>query len=124
VQGPGATAFARVLAEMSVAEAGDLFGRAGFGDWTVVRTLEEAARSGEDFVQVPQEPWGHLLQPRLLPRYDGDQRPPVTGAAGAPGRDDAEVLRRYGLAGQHEALLASGAIRREPGPTALQASSV
>ena len=46
------------------------------------------------------------------------------GRLGRPGRDDAEVLRRYGLAGQHEALLASGAIRREPGPTALQASSV
>jgi crotonobetainyl-CoA:carnitine CoA-transferase CaiB-like acyl-CoA transferase len=124
VHGPAATALARVLAEMTVEDAGELFGRAGFADWTVVRTLEEAARDGEDFVQVPQEPWGLLLQPRLLPRYDGDRRPDVTGAAGAPGRDDAAVLRRYGLSGQHEALLDSGAMRREPGPTTLQASSV
>jgi crotonobetainyl-CoA:carnitine CoA-transferase CaiB-like acyl-CoA transferase len=113
-----------VLAQLTVEDAGELFGRAGFADWTVVRTLEEAARDGEDFVQVPQEPWGFLLQPRLLPRYDGDQRPDVAGAAGAPGRDDAAVLRRYGLSGQHEALLDSGAMRREPGPTTLQASSV
>jgi crotonobetainyl-CoA:carnitine CoA-transferase CaiB-like acyl-CoA transferase len=124
VHGPAATTLARVLAQMSVEDAGELFGRAGFADWTVVRTLEEAARDGEDFVQVPQEPWGLLLQPRLLPRYDGDRRPDVTGAAGAPGRDDAAVLRRYGLSGQHEALLDSGAMRREPGPTTLQASSV
>jgi hypothetical protein len=48
----------------------------------------------------------------------------VTGAAAAPGRDDAEVLRRYGLAGQHEALLSSGAMQAEPGQTTLQASSV
>jgi crotonobetainyl-CoA:carnitine CoA-transferase CaiB-like acyl-CoA transferase len=124
VHGPAATALARVLAQMTVEDAGELFGRAGFADWTVVRTLEEAARDGEDFVQVPQEPWGFLVQPRLLPRYDGDQRPDVAGAAGAPGRDDAAVLRRYGLSGQHEALLDSGAMRREPGPTTLQASSV
>jgi hypothetical protein len=34
------------------------------------------------------------------------------------------VLRRYGLTGQHEALLASGAMQAEPGETTLQASSV
>jgi crotonobetainyl-CoA:carnitine CoA-transferase CaiB-like acyl-CoA transferase len=124
VHGPAATAFAQVLAQMSTSEAGELFGRAHFADWTVVRTLEETARSSEDFVQVPQEPWGHLLEPRLLPRYNGDRRPPVAGAAAAPGRDDAEVLRRYGLTGQHEALLASGAMQAEPGETTLQASSV
>ncbi len=124
VHGPVATAFAQILAQLSTSEAEELFGRAGFADWTAVRTLEETARSSEDFVQVPQEPWGHLLEPRLLPRYDGDQRPPVIGAAAAPGRDDAEVLRRYGLAGQHEALLSSGAMQAEPGQTTLQASSV
>jgi crotonobetainyl-CoA:carnitine CoA-transferase CaiB-like acyl-CoA transferase len=124
VHGPVATAFAQALAAMSVSEAGDLFGRAGFGDWTTVRTLEENARASEDFVQVPQEPWGHLVEPRLLPRWDGDQRPPIAGAAAAPGVDNAEILRRYGLADQHEALLASGAMRREPGPITLQASSV
>jgi crotonobetainyl-CoA:carnitine CoA-transferase CaiB-like acyl-CoA transferase len=124
VHGPAATALARALAELTVGGARELFGRAGFADWTVVRTLEEAARDGEDFVGVPQKPWGFLRQPRLLPRYDGDQRPDVAGAAGAPGRDDAAVLRRYGLTSQYEALLASGAMRREPGPTTLQASSV
>lgn len=124
VHGPAATALARVLAELTVGGARELFGRAGFADWTVVRTLAEAARDGEDFVGVPQEPWGLLRQPRLLPRYDGGRRPDVAGAAAAPGRDNAAVLRRYGLSGQYEALLASGAMRREPGPTTLQASSV
>ena len=124
VHGPAATAFAQALAAMTVSEAGDLFGRAGFADWTVVQTLEDNARSNAGFLQVPQEPWGHLLEPRLLPRYDGDQRPPIAGAAAVPGVDNAEVLRRYGLADRHEALLASGAMRREPGPITLQASSV
>ena len=40
------------------------------------------------------------------------------------GRDDAEVLRRYGLDGQRDALVASGAMRGEPGQSTLQASSV
>jgi crotonobetainyl-CoA:carnitine CoA-transferase CaiB-like acyl-CoA transferase len=37
---------------------------------------------------------------------------------------DAEVLRRYGLDGQRDALVASGATRSEPGQSTLQASSV
>jgi crotonobetainyl-CoA:carnitine CoA-transferase CaiB-like acyl-CoA transferase len=125
VHGLTAAAFAEALAELDVAAVADLFGRAGFADWTVVRTLEQAARADDDdFIRVAQEPWGFLRQPRLLPRYAGDQRPPVTGAAAAPGRDDAGVLDRYGLAGQHGALVDSGAMRREPGPVTLQASSV
>jgi CoA-transferase family III len=125
VHGLTAAAFAEALAELDAAAVADLFGRAGFGAWTAVRTLAETARAGSgDFVRVPQEPWGHLRQPRLLPRYDGDQRPPVTGAAAAPGRDDAEVLRRYGLAGRRDALVASGAMRSEPGQSTLRASSV
>ncbi|HET9970284.1 MAG TPA: CoA transferase [Streptosporangiaceae bacterium] len=125
VHGLTATAFAGTLAELDTAGAADLFGRAGFGAWTAVRTLEETARADDDdFVRVAQEPWGFLLQPRLLPRYAGDQRPAVTGAAAAPGRDDAAVLRRYGLDGQRDALVASGAMRSEPGQSTLQASSV
>lgn len=125
VHGLTAAAFAEALAERDVAAVADLFGQAGFADWTTVRTLEQAARADDgDFVRVAQEPWGFLRQPRLLPRYAGDQRPPVTGAAAAPGRDDAAVLGRYGLAGRHDALIESGAMRREPGPVTLQASSV
>jgi hypothetical protein len=125
VHGLTAAAFTEALAELDVAGVADLFGRAGFTDWTQVRTLEQTARAdGDDFIRVAQEPWGHLRQPRLLPRYAGDQRPPVTGAAAAPGRDDADVLGRYGLAGRHDALIESGTMRREPGPVTLQASSV
>jgi hypothetical protein len=39
-------------------------------------------------------------------------------------RADDEVLRRYGLGGQRDTLVASGAMRSEPGPSTLQASSV
>ncbi|HEY2266090.1 MAG TPA: CoA transferase [Streptosporangiaceae bacterium] len=125
VHGLTATAFAEALAELDLAAVADLFGRAGFADWTTVRTLEQAARADDDdFIRVAQEPWGFLRQPRLLPRYAGDERPPVTGAAAAPGRDDAGVLGRYGLAARHDALIESGAMRSEPGPVTLQASSV
>jgi crotonobetainyl-CoA:carnitine CoA-transferase CaiB-like acyl-CoA transferase len=125
VHGLTAAAFAEALAELDLAAVADLFGRAGFADWTTVRTLAQTARADDDdFVRVAQEPWGFLRQPRLLPRYAGDERPPVTGAAAAPGRDDAGVLDRYGLAGRHDALIESGAMRREPGPVTLQASSV
>ncbi|MGD0243294.1 MAG: CoA transferase [Streptosporangiaceae bacterium] len=125
VHGLTAAAFAEALAELDLAGVADLFGRAGFADWTRVRTLEQTARADDDdFIRVAQEPWGFLRQPRLLPRYAGDQRPPVTGAAAAPGRDDAAVLDRYGLAGRRDALVESGTMRREPGPVTLQASSV
>jgi crotonobetainyl-CoA:carnitine CoA-transferase CaiB-like acyl-CoA transferase len=125
VHGLTAAAFAEALAELDVAAVADLFDRAGFADWTTVRTLEQAARADDDdFIRVAQEPWGFLRQPRLLPRYAGDERPPVTGAAAAPGRDDAGVLGRYGLAARHDALIESGAMRSEPGPVTLQASSV
>ncbi len=125
VHGLTATAFAQALGELDLAAVADLFDQAGFADWTAVRTLEQTARAdSEDFVRVAQEPWGFLVEPRLLPRYAGDQRPPVTGAAAAPGRDDAEVLHRYGLDGRRDALVASGAMRSEPGQSTLQASSV
>jgi len=125
VHGLTAAAFADALAELDLAGVADLFGRAGFADWTEVRTLEQTARADDDdFVRVAQEPWGFLRQPRLLPRYAGDRRPPVTGAAAAPGRDDAAVLGRYGLADRRDALIESGTMRREPGPVTLQASSV
>jgi crotonobetainyl-CoA:carnitine CoA-transferase CaiB-like acyl-CoA transferase len=102
VHGLTAAAFAEALAELDVAGVADLFGRAGFADWTQVRTLEQTAQR----------------------QAAGDQRPPVTGAAAAPGRDDAAVLDRYGLAGRRDALVESGTMRREPGPVTLQASSV
>jgi crotonobetainyl-CoA:carnitine CoA-transferase CaiB-like acyl-CoA transferase len=126
VHGPTATQFAAALAVMTADEAAALFAGAGFTHWARVATLEEAARAGGgDFVEVPQEPWGSVLQPRLLPRYDGDARPPVTGAAGAPGRDDAEVLRRYGISPAERAgLIADGAVLAQPGPVTLTASSV
>jgi CoA-transferase family III len=99
VHGLTAAAFAEAPAELDVAAVADLFGRAGFADWTTVRTLEQTARADDDdFIRVAQEPWGFLRQPRLLPRY--------------------------GLAGQHGALVDSGAMRREPGPVTLRASSV
>ncbi len=124
VHGPAAVQFARLLATMDTAAVGELFEQAGFTSWTPVRTLEDAARASEDFVRIPQDPWGSVIQPRLLPRYRGDDRPAVAGAAGAPGRDDAEILRRYGLAAERDRLVASGAMRQEPGPVRLQASSV
>jgi crotonobetainyl-CoA:carnitine CoA-transferase CaiB-like acyl-CoA transferase len=106
VHGLTAAALAEALAELDLAAVADLFGRAGFADWTTVRTLEQTARADDDdFVRVAQESWGFLRQPRLLPRYAG-------------------VLGRYGLAARHDALIESEAMRREPEPVTLQASSV
>lgn len=124
VHGPAAEALSGALAGLDTVSAGQLFGRAGFRAWTPVLTLEQTARRSDDFVAVPQDPWGTLLQPRRLPRYEGDERPPVVGTAGASGRDNAEVLGRYGLAAQLDRLVASGAMQAEPGPVSLQASSV
>ena len=124
VHGAAAGALSSALARLDLAGAGELFGRAGFRAWTPVLTLEQTARRSDDFVAVPQDPWGTLLQPRRLPRYDGDERPPVAGAAGAPGRDNAGVLSRFGLSAELDRLVTSGAMSAEPGPVRLQASSV
>jgi len=126
VDGRTAASLAAALAGSSIAAAADVFSRAGFAAWAAVRTLEQAARAGDgDFVEVAQLPWGGVLETRLLPRYDGDERPPVRGAAGAPGSDDQQVLARHGVSAQlRDELIAAGALRSEPPAVAFHASTV
>lgn len=126
VHGPAAAALAAALAGFSIAEATGVFSRAGFTAWTVVRTLEQAARAGDgDFVEVAQQPWGGVLETRLLPRYEGDERPAIRGAAVAPGSDDAQILARHGVSARHrDELIAVGALRSEPPAVAFYASTV
>jgi crotonobetainyl-CoA:carnitine CoA-transferase CaiB-like acyl-CoA transferase len=92
------------------------FAALGITHWTKVRTLDDAAYARDEmFVEVDQEPWGPMLEPRrslLIAMYP---LPAVTGAPAQVGKDTDAVLAKLGLSKPEvRALRLAGALRAVP----------
>jgi crotonobetainyl-CoA:carnitine CoA-transferase CaiB-like acyl-CoA transferase len=116
VNGKLARALAKRIGELSIADLGRTFEAAGVASWCVARTLEEAARSQDElFVEVTQEPWGQLLQPRRSVTFSGIDPGPLAGSPVLVGGDASQVLKEFGFGDEDlDELKSAGIIPPEP----------
>ncbi|HVB52117.1 MAG TPA: CoA transferase [Acidimicrobiales bacterium] len=124
--GPIACSLETAFKVLTLEEVARLFSDAGFDQWTQCFTLEERARSDSyHFQPVPQQPWGAVLEPRRMPEFVGQREITLRGAAEDPGLDDVTALGWLDAGDdEREALIVAGALRREPKPATLIASTV
>jgi crotonobetainyl-CoA:carnitine CoA-transferase CaiB-like acyl-CoA transferase len=116
VEGELASAIAAAVEKLDIGSLTTRFAALGITHWTKVRTLDDAAYARDEmFVEVDQEPWGPMLEPRrslLIAMYP---LPAVTGAPAQVGKDTDAVLAKLGLSKPEvRALRLAGALRAVP----------